>query len=143
MPGMIFVNLPVADLARSTAFYEAMGATRKAMFSNDAASCMVFSDTIYVMLLGHDRFRDFTTKAIADATTSTELLLCLMTDTREEVDATFDRVAALGATDFRPPQDHGFMYGRAFEDSDGHVIELGWMDLEAAKATMQPQTENA
>lgn len=136
MAKLIFVNLPVADVARSTAFYEAIGATLNPMFSNAATSCMVFSDTIHVMLLNHERFVDFTSKAIADSATTTEMLLCLSEDSRAAVDRTADAAIAAGSRDFRDPQDYGFMYGRSFEDPDGHVIEVMWMDVEAARAAM-------
>lgn len=135
-PRMIFVNLPVSDLGRATAFYEAIGATRNPQFSNDVASCMVFSDTIHVMLLTHDFFRTFTAKPIADAHASTEVLVCLSADSRAGVDAMAEQAAKHGRADVRPPQDHGFMYGRSFEDPDGHILEVMWMDVEAAKTAM-------
>lgn len=137
MPKMIFVNLPVADVAKSTAFYEAIGARKDARFSNEAASMMCFSDTIAVMLLNHARFRDFTPKAIVDARSGTEVLLALSQDSRAAVDATMDKAIAAGsAKDFRPTEDHGFMYGRSIEDPDGHVLEFMWMDVDAAMAGM-------
>lgn len=135
-PKMIFVNLPVTDLPRSTAFYEAIGATRNPQFSNDLASCMVFSDTIHVMLLTHDFFRTFTAKPIADAQASTEVLVCFSADSRAAVDAMVGKASNGGRIDVRPPQDHGFMYGRNFEDPDGHIFEVMWMDVEAAKTAM-------
>lgn len=135
-PKMIFVNLPVRDLKRATAFHEAIGATRNPQFSNDIASCMVFSETIHVMLLTHDFFRTFTPKQIADTETSTEVLICLSADSRAAVDAMLEKAAHGGRIDFRPPQDHGFMYGRSFEDPDGHIFEVMWMDVEAAKTAM-------
>lgn len=137
MAKRIFVNLPVADVAKSTAFYEAIGATKDARFSNDSTSSMVFSDTITVMLLGHDRFRDFTPKAVADATTTTEVLLCLSEESRKAVDAITEKaIAAGGKGDSCPKQDHGFMYGRSFEDPDGHIFEVMWMDVNAMMAAM-------
>ena len=135
-PKMIFVNLPVTDLVRSTAFYEAIGATKNPQFSDDLASCMVFSDTIHVMLLTHDFFRTFTAKPIADAHVSTEVLICFSADSRAGVDAMIAKAANRGRIDVRPPQDHGFMYGRNFEDPDGHIFEVMWMDVEAAKTAM-------
>ena len=132
MPKMIFVNLPVTDLKRATAFYEAVGATKNPQFSDDTASCMVFSDTIFVMLLTHEKFRQFTPRPIADARAATEVLLCLSADSREAVDETVGKAAAGGRLDPAPKQDHGFMYGRSFEDPDGHVWEVVWMDVEAA-----------
>ena len=136
MSKMIFVNLPVSDLARATAFYEAVGATKNEQFCDGTASCMVFSDTIHVMLLTHDKFRQFTPKAIADSRTTTEVLICLSAESREAVDAMVDKAAAGGKVDPSPKQDHGFMYGRSFEDPDGHIFEVMWMDVEAAKAAM-------
>lgn len=132
MPKMIFVNLPVADVARSTAFYEAIGAVRNPQFSNDQASAMVVSDTISFMLLSHDFFSGFITKPIVDAHAATEVLLCLSEESREAVDATIARATAAGGrADPGPVQDHGFMYGRSFEDPDGHHFEIMWMDVSA------------
>ena len=137
MPKMIFVNLPVTDLTRSTAFYEAVGATKNPQFSDHTASCMVFSDTIHVMLLTHDKFRQFTPKEIADARATSEVLICISTDSRAAVDDMVERAGSAGGTiDPGPKQDHGFMYGRSFEDPDGHIWEVMWMDVEAAKAAM-------
>ena len=119
MTKLIFVNLPVSDLARATAFYQAIGATQNEQFSDHTASCMVFSDTIHTMLLTHDKFRQFTPKRIADARTSSEVLICIS-------------AGAGGAADPSPKQDFGFMYGRSFEDPDGHIWEVMWMDAEAA-----------
>ncbi|WGR93781.1 VOC family protein [Bradyrhizobium sp. ISRA443] len=133
MAKMIFVNLPVSNLARSTAFYEAIGATRNPQFSDDTASCMVISETIHVMLLTHDKFRQFTPKTIADAKTTSEVLICLSADGRDAVDDTVTKAkAAGGSADPGPKQDFGFMYGRSFEDPDGHIWEVMWMDVEAA-----------
>lgn len=140
MPKMIFVNLPVADVARSTAFYEKLGAKRDPRFCNESSSMMAFSETIHVMLLSHERFRDFAKKPIADATKTTEVLLCLTEDSRAAVDATTERaLAAGGKADPCPKQDYGFMYGRSFEDLDGHIFEITWMDVDAALAASAPQ----
>ena len=137
MPKLIFVNLPVADLPRAVGFYEAVGAVKNPQFSDETAACMVFSETIHAMLLTHDKFRQFTTKTIPDARATCQVLLCLSADSRAEVDSTVERaVASGGAADPGPKQDHGFMYGRSFEDPDGHIWEVMWMDLEAAKAAM-------
>jgi len=130
---LIFVNLPVSDLARATAFYQAIGATKNEQFSDHTASCMVFSDAIHTMLLTHDKFRQFTPKRIADARTSSEVLICISADSREAVDDTVGKAkSAGGAADPSPKQDFGFMYGRSFEDPDGHIWEVMWMDAEAA-----------
>ena len=133
MAKMIFVNLPVSNLAKSTAFYEAVGATKNPQFSDDTASCMVISDTIFAMLLTHDKYRQFTSKTIVDAKTSSEVLICLSSDSRGEVDDMVKKaVSAGGSADPTPTQDFGFMYGRSFEDPDGHIWEVMWMDVEAA-----------
>jgi len=135
MAKMIFVNLPVANLKRATAFYESIGATKNPQFSDDTASCMVVSETIYVMLLTHEKYGQFTAKKIVDARSSSEVLIALSADNREDVDAMVKRAEASGVTiDPTPTQDFGFMYGRSFEDPDGHIWEIFWMDVEAATA---------
>ena len=133
MARVIFVNLPVADLARATAFYEATGFTRNPMFCDETtANCMVLSESIFVMLLTHEKFRQFTPKAIADTSRTSEVLLCVNADTREGVDSLVDQaVAGGGKADPCPKQDHGFMYGRSYEDLDGHIWEVMWMDMAA------------
>ena len=144
MSKLIFVNLPVSDLPSATAFYEALGAVKNPQFSDDTASCIVFSDTIHAMLLTHDKFRQFASKPIVDAHRATEVLICLSADSREEVDATVARAeAAGGRVDPCPTQDYGFMYGRSFEDPDGHIWEVMWMDMAAATAAMRPETVEA
>ena len=143
MPQMIFVNLPVSDLPRATAFYQAIGAAKNDQFSDETASCMVFSDTIHTMLLTHDKFRQFTPKKIVDAKTSSEVLICISADSRGAVDDIVDKAkGAGGAADPSPKQDYGFMYGRSFEDPDGHIWEVMWMDVEAA-AKAQSATADA
>ena len=133
MTKLIFVNLPVSDLACATAFYQAVGAGKNEQFSDDTASCMVLSDTIHVMLLTHDKFRQFTPKKIADARASSEVLICISADSREAVDDVVGKAqAAGGVVDPSPKQDYGFMYGRSFEDPDGHIWEVMWMDVAAA-----------
>jgi uncharacterized protein len=135
MTKMIFINLPVADLAGATAFYQAVGAGKNERFSDSTASCMVLSETIHVMLLTHDKFRQFTPKKIADASTSSEVLICISADSRDAVDDLVRKAeAAGGGIDPSPKQDFGFMYGRSFEDPDGHIWEVMWMDVEAAMA---------
>jgi hypothetical protein len=144
MPKLIFVNLPVADLARATAFYEAVGAEKNEQFCDGTASCMVFSETIHAMLLTHDKFRQFTPKTIADATTTSEVLICISAESREAVDDMVGKAGrAGGVLDPTPKQDYGFMYGRSFEDPDGHIWEVMWMDVEAAKAAMASCPEMA
>ncbi|HEU6442798.1 MAG TPA: VOC family protein [Microvirga sp.] len=137
MSKLIFVNLPVADLARANAFYEAIGAVKNPQFSDHTATCMVISETIHAMLLTHEKFRQFTPKKIANARETTEVLICLSAGSREEVDATVAKAAAAGGrADPGPQQDYGFMYGRSFEAPDGHIWEVMWMDMEAAKTAM-------
>jgi predicted lactoylglutathione lyase len=137
MPKMIFVNLPVADLDRSVAFYRAIGAEQNLQFSDSTAAMMVFSDTIHVMLLTHDKYRQFTTKRIADARDTSEVIICVSADSRDLVDDMTGKAGAAGAVlDPTPKQDYGFMYGRSFEDPDGHIWEVMWMDLVAAKSAM-------
>jgi predicted lactoylglutathione lyase len=132
MSQMIFINLPVADLPRATAFYEAIGARKNEQFCDGTASCMVFSDTIHVMLLTHEKFRQFTPKTIADAKTSSEVLICISAADRDAVDAMVGNAKlAGGSADPSPQQDHGCMYGRSFEDPDGHIWEVMWMDMAA------------
>lgn len=129
MPQMIFVNLPVTDLDRSKAFYEAVGATNNPAFTDDSAACMVFSDVIHTMLLTHEKWATFTSKAIPDAHTHAQMLLCVSADSRDAVDGQVARaVAGGGKADPTPTQDYGFMYGRSFEDPDGHIWEVMWMD---------------
>ena len=140
MSKLIFVNLPVADVARSTAFYESIGAVKNEQFSDATASGMVFSETIHVMLLTHDKFRQFTPKAIADARTTSEVLICISADSREDVDSMVEKAASAGGkVDPGPKQDYGFMYGRSFEDPDGHIWEVMWMDVKAALAAGKEQ----
>ena len=134
MPRMIFVNLPVADVKRSTAFYEAVGATKNPQFSDDSTSCMVISDTIFVMIMTHEKFRQFSPKAIPNAHETAQVLLALSADSREAVDDMTARAGAQGVKlDPCPQQDYGFMYGRSFEDPDGHIWEVMWMDPAAVE----------
>jgi len=135
MTRLIFVNLPVADLARAIAFYEALGARKEPRFSDDTAACMVLSEVIHVMLLTHDKFRQFTPRPVADARAATEVLLALSAESREAVDRMTERAAAAGGrADPAPRQEHSFMYGRSFEDPDGHIWEAAWMDMAAVEA---------
>ncbi len=133
MTKMIFINLPVADLAASTAFYAALGFTKNDMFSDEAASSMMWSDQITFQLLTREYFQTFTSKPVGDAHANCQLLIALSADSREEA----DRLAELagergGKTDPRVPMDLGFMYNRAFEDPNGYVVELVWMNPDAA-----------
>ena len=133
MPKMIFVNLPVRDVAAATAFYEAIGMIRNPQFSNQQASCMIWSDAIFFMLLQHDFYGTFTDKRIADTKATSAVLLCLSLDSREAVDAITTAAIDAGGRDAGHTQDMGFMYGRSFEDLDGHVFEPMWMDPKAAE----------
>ena len=136
MPQMIFVNLPVTDLDKSKAFYEAIGAANNPAFTDETAACMVVEEgSIHVMLLTHAKWADFTTKTIPDARTHAQVLLCLSADSRDAVDGQVDKaVKAGGKADPTPTQDFGFMYGRSFEDPDGHIWEVMWMDPAAIPA---------
>ena len=144
MPKLIFVNLPVADLPAAQAFYEAIGATNNPQFTDETAACMVFSETIHVMLLTHDKFRQFTPKRIADAHATSEVLIAISADSREAVDEITGKALAAGGREPRDRQDYGFMYSRSFEDPDGHIWEPMWMDLDAfTAAQQQPETTGA
>jgi uncharacterized protein len=125
---MIFVNLPVADLPRARAFYEALGFTNNPAFSDETAACMVWSEAIHVMLLTHAKWQGFTTRPICPAGSS-EVSLALNCDTKDEVSTLVGAGAANGGTaDVNPPEDHGFMFQRTIADPDGHIWEPFWMD---------------
>ncbi len=129
MTQMIFVNLPVADLQRSVAFYEAVGGVKNPQFSDDTAACMVLSDTIFVMLLTHAKWATFGDIPILDAKTGAQVFLCLSREDRLAVDSFVEKAARAGGTaDPTPSQDYAFMYGRSFRDPDGHIWENVWMD---------------
>lgn len=135
MTQMIFVNLPVTDLAKSMAFYEAVGFTNNPQFTDETAACMVLSDTIFVMLLTHDKWKTFTSKAIADAHKTSQVMLAISRDDKVAVDSITDAAAkAGGSPDVNPKQDLGFMYGRSFADPDGHIWEVFFMDMSALPA---------
>ncbi len=128
MSRMIFVNLPVADLDASIAFYKALGFENNPHFTDDTAACMVWSEAIHVMLLTHAKWRTFTSRPIPPAGSS-EVMLAISCDDREAVDAMNETAAASGGTaDINPVQDLGFMYNRNLADPDGHVWEAMWMD---------------
>lgn len=137
MSKMIFINLPVTDLAKSKAFYEAVGAVNNPQFTDETAACMVFSDTIHVMILTHEKWATFTSKAIPNAHETAQVLLCLSSDTKDGVSELVDKaVAGGGKADPTPTQDFGFMFGRSFEDPDGHIWEIMWMDMSAVLTDM-------
>lgn len=131
MSTQIFVNLPVKDLNVSRAFYAALGYSINEAFSNQDAACVVISNQIYVMLLTHPFMSQFTQKAIADATTSTEVINALSSESREAVQEMTRKAIEAGGKLARPTQDLGFMYSEAFEDPDGHIWELVFMDMDA------------
>lgn len=136
MARMIFVNLPVSDLPRSVAFYQAVGASVNPQFTDETAACLVFSDAIHLMLLTHDKWRFFTKKPIVDARREAQVMLCVTADSKDEVNACIDRaVAAGGKPDPSPVDDYPFMYGRSFEDPDGHMWGVNWIDMAGAAAT--------
>lgn len=132
-PRLIFVNLPVSDLAASTRFFRALGFDFDPKFTDESCACMVVSEHAYVMLLVESRFADFTTKPIADARKSTEAILCVSAGDRAAVDAFADAALRAGGSPANEPMDHGFMYGRSFHDPDGHLWEVMWMSAEAVQ----------
>lgn len=133
MPQQIFVNMHVKDLAKSKAFFEALGYTFNPQFTDENAGCMVISDTIFCMLLTTGHMERFVPKGktIADASKTTETLLALSADSKDAVNAIYAKAIAAGATECRPAEDHGFMYGRSFNDLDGHIWEVFWFNAEA------------
>jgi len=134
MPKTIFISLPVTDLAASIAFYRAIGFVNDPRFSDGTAACMVWSETIKVMLLTHAKWRTFTSRPIPPPTSS-EVALNLSCDDRDTVDAMNAAAAANGGTaDINPVEDHGFMYGRDMADPDGHVWGAMWMEPAAMPA---------
>ncbi|MEZ6028682.1 MAG: VOC family protein [Hyphomonadaceae bacterium] len=128
MTKSIFVNLPVKDLKTSMAFFAALGWTHNPQFTDETAASIVISDTIYAMLLTHDKYRQFTDKQIADATKTSEVLIALSVDTPEEMARICDAALANGGSEPKPPQDYGFMKSRTFSDPDDHHWEVVWMD---------------
>ena len=138
MARMIFVNLPVVDLTRARAFYEALGFENNPQFSDDASACMVWSETIYAMILTHEKWASFTDRPIPPSVSS-EVMLSLSCESRDEVASLAARSAAGGGTvDVNPAQDHGFMLSRALADPDGHVWEVFWMDPAVAEGDAAP-----
>jgi uncharacterized protein len=132
-PRLIFVNLPVKDVAATMSFFKKLGFEFNEKFTDESCACMVISDQAYVMQIDASRFKDFTTKPIADATQSTEAIVCLSADSREDVDAFADTALDAGGSPANEPMDHGFMYGRSFHDLDGHLWEVMWMSPEAVE----------
>jgi uncharacterized protein len=131
MSTQVFVNLPVKDLDLSKEFFTKLGYSFNAQFTDQNAACMVVSESIYVMLLTREFFQTFTPKEICDATKSTEVLVCLSSESREKVDEMVRKAVAAGGTTYKEPQDHGFMYGHGFQDLDGHIWEIMFMEPSA------------
>ena len=134
MSKQIFVNLPVADLPKSIAFFEALGFSRNPQFGDDSGACIVVSDTIFVMLATHARFRDFTPKAICDTSKAVEVLLNLHCESRDEVDGLVAKAFAAGGSTYDEPEDLGFRYSHSFVDPDGHGWGPFYMDMAAFEA---------
>lgn len=128
MATKIFLNLPVKDLNKSIEFFTKLGYQFNAQFTDENATCMIIGEDIFAMLLVENYFQTFTPKAIADAKTSTEVLVCLSAESREEVDTMVKKAVEAGGTIYKEPQDHGFMYGHGYQDLDGHLWEIMWMD---------------
>ena len=134
MTTKMFVNLPVKDLDKSVKFFTALGFKFNPQFTDKNATCMIVSEENFVMLLVEDYFKTFTPKPVSDARKSTEVLICLSADSRKDIDEMVSKAVAAGATTPRPAQDLGFMYQHGFEDLDGHLWELAFMNLEAHAA---------
>ncbi len=128
MASKIFVNLPVKNLDESVKFFSKLGFNFNPQFTNENATCMIVSDSIFVMLLVEKRFRDFTSKEIADAKKTTEVLIALDAENRSEVDKMIEKAVGAGGKIYREPEDYGWMYGHSFEDLDGHQWEIVFMD---------------
>ncbi len=128
MSTKIFVNLPVKDLNKSVDFFTKLGYTFNPQFTDEKATCMIISDDIFVMLLVETFFKSFIKKEIADATKSAESIICLSADSKEKVDEMVSKAVAAGATTPNEKQDQGFMYSHGFQDLDGHLWEIMWMD---------------
>tara|TARA_R110002020_G_scaffold33692_7_gene102502 strand:+ start:318 stop:725 length:408 start_codon:yes stop_codon:yes gene_type:complete len=128
MTASIFVNIPVRDLPAAMAYYKALGFAHNPQFSDETGACVVIDDTIYVMLLTHEKFLGFSPKPIPDPKTHTQALYALSRDSRAAVDALAEAALKAGGSEIRAAQDHGFMYARSIADLDGHVWEYFWMD---------------
>lgn len=128
MATQIFVNLPVKNLKNSIAFFTKLGFTFNAQFTDETATCMIVGENIFVMLLTEAKFKAFTPKPICDATKSTEVLVALSSESRANVDEMVRKAVAAGGSTYNKPQDHGFMYGHGFQDLDGHIWELFYME---------------
>jgi len=128
MISKIFVNLPVKDLGKSMAFFKAVGFSFNPQFTDQTGACMVLSEDIYAMLLTHDKVKEFSKKQIADAHKTTEVLTALAVENKGKVHELADKALKAGAKEAYPPKDYGFMFARSFEDPDGHIWEVFWMN---------------
>jgi len=133
MATKIFVNLPVKNLNKSVEFFTKLGYTFDPQFTDETATCMIVAEDIFVMLLTEAKFKTFTPKKICDATKSTEVLVCLTCESRANVDAMVRKAVAAGGTTYNKPQDYGFMYEHGYQDLDGHIWELIYMEPGALK----------
>jgi uncharacterized protein len=131
MAAKIFVNLPVKDLNKSMEFFTKLDFKFNPQFTDETAACMIVSEDIFVMLLTRDKFKTFTPKEICDATKNTEVLVCLSSESRDKVNDMVRKAVAGGGATYNEPQDHGFMYGHGFQDLDGHIWELIYMEPNA------------
>ena len=133
MATKIFVNLPVKNLNKSIEFFTKLGFSFNQQFTDETATCMIVTDDIFVMLLTEEKFKTFTPKEICDAKKATEVLVCLSLESRAKVDETVRKAVAAGGATYNEPQDHGFMYGHGYQDLDGHIWELIYMEPSAVK----------
>ncbi len=134
MTRQVFINLPVADLPRSMAFFKALGFKHNPQFTGDDAACIIISDSIFVMLGTHAKFREFTPKAVCDTNQAVEVLISLSCESRKEVDDLVAKAIAAGGSTYDEPEDFGFMYTHSFVDLDGH----GWGLLHMTAQPTQP-----
>ena len=133
----IFVNLPVKNLKQSIEFFSALGFSFNPQFTDDSAACLILGESHYAMLITHDKIKLFTPYALVDAHRNTEVLVALSLHSRAQVDEIADKALAAGGKHFRPTEDHGWMYGRAFQDLDGHIWEPFFMDMAAMQAAQK------
>lgn len=131
MATKIFVNLPVKDLNKSISFFKNLGFSFNPQFTDETAACMVISEDIYAMLLTHPKFREFTRKEISDSSKNTEVIVALSAESKEKVSETVDNAIKAGGIEPIEAKDYGFMYQRSFQDLDGHLWEVLWMDPSA------------
>jgi predicted lactoylglutathione lyase len=143
MTTQIFVNLPVKDLSKTVEFFKRLGFTFNPQFTDENATCMIINDNIFVMLLVEKFFKTFTKKEICDTTKDTEVIIAVSTESREKVNEMMQNVFEAGGKESREPQDHGWMYGRSFQDINGHLWEIIYMDEKALKNNLQEQTKSS